>query len=284
MNTSGLRFLTATLLLSACGSPVQEEPRSAPGTQGVSATAKAYEARFGPDFPSVVPSGDLVEVHDAVISDDSLALTISFTGGSAYSPDDFCSTDFGTWVAPNGDALDIAVYVVPHPERATAPPDVGCTGVGHGYTYRLVLARPFAGSTIRDLSGGTLWVREPPGLVTPGLLPNDWQLQLSEDAPMARPPLWTRVYAPAHIAAPNRGSGQLHLYQAFGAATNIGGGTERQALDVNGTPGVLLRDPSLGELLLQWTVGGDGVALVANEADLTIDQLLGIARAVEPGA
>ena len=281
---ASLGLLTATFLLSSCGSSIQVQPSSAPTSQGVRATPKPYEATFGPDFPLAPPSGDLVEIHDAVISDDSLSLTIAFTGGSAYSPDDFCSTDFAPWVAPNGHALDVAVVVDQHPERGTAPPDLLCVGVGHGYTYHLLLARPFAGSTIHDLSGGTLWVREPPGLVMPGLLPNDWQLQRSEDAPTARPSLWTRVYAAGHIAAPNRGAGQLVLYQAFGAATNIGGGTERQALDVNGAPAVLLRDPSFGELLLQWTVGGDGVALVANEADLTIDQLLEIARAVEPGA
>ena len=284
MKKSSLGFLTATLLLSSCGNPGPVQPSSAPTTQGVGAPSKPYEATFGPDFPSTVPVGAFVEVHDAVISEDSLSLTIAFSGGSAYSPDNFCSTDFAPWVAPNGDALDLAVVVVPHPERGTAPPDLVCVGVGHSYTYHLLLARPFAGSTIHDLSGGTLWVREPPGLVMPELLPNAWQLQRSEDVPMARPPLWARVYAAAQIAAPNRGAGQLDLYQAFGAPTNIGGGSERQVLDVNGTQAVLLRDPELGELLLQWTVGGDGVALVANEADVTIDQLLEIARAVKPGA
>jgi len=38
----------------------------------------------------------------------------------------------------------------------------------------------------------------------------------------------------------------------------------------------------MGELLLQWMIGPDGVALVGNEADMTLDQLLAIATAVKP--
>ncbi len=91
-----------------------------------------------------------------------------------------------------------------------------------------------------------------------------------------------RVYAPADslVVRDNGGRGQLDLYQAFGAATRIGGGPERRVVDIGGSPGVLLRDPASGELLLQWMVGSNGVALVGNEADITLDQLLAIARAV----
>ena len=50
---------------------------------------------------------------------------------------------------------------------------------------------------------------------------------------------------------------------------------------VSGESAVLWRDPGLGELLLQFTVADDGVALVANEADMTIDELLEIAEGIE---
>jgi hypothetical protein len=93
-----------------------------------------------------------------------------------------------------------------------------------------------------------------------------------------------RVYAPADskVARFNGGAGQLDFYQAFGAATQIGGGPERRTVQIGGSPGVLLREPASGELLLQWMVGSNGVALVGNEADMTLLQLLAIAAAMKP--
>ena len=77
--------------------------------------------------------------------------------------------------------------------------------------------------------------------------------------------------------APSRSS-----HQAFGEATQIGGGAERQDVRINDSPVVLLREPASGELLLQWMVGRDGVAFVANEADMTLEELLEIAEAIRP--
>jgi hypothetical protein len=93
-----------------------------------------------------------------------------------------------------------------------------------------------------------------------------------------------RVYAPttSHVTGDNGGRGQLDLYQAFGAATQIGGGPERSTVQIGASQGVLLREPETGEMLLQWMVGPDGVALVGNEADMTLDQLLAIARSAKP--
>ena len=163
--------------------------------------------------------------------------------------------------------------LVSHPDQATMPPNAACAAVGHRYTFHLLLPTPFAGSTVHDLAGGTLWVRPPPGLVEPQALPSGWQLRWSGDEPAAQPPLWVRVYAPAdsHVTGSNGGAGQLDLYQAFGAATQIGGGPERRTVQIGGSPGVLLREPASGELLLQWMVGSNGVALVGNEADMTLD-------------
>jgi hypothetical protein len=178
----------------------------------------------------------------------------------------------------------VAVVLVSHPDQATMPPNAACPAVGHRYTFHLLLPTPFAGSTVHDLAGGTLWVRPPPGLVEPQALPSGWQLGWSGDEPAAQPPLWVRVYAPADskVAGSNGGAGQLDFYQAFGAATQIGGGPERRTVQIGGSPGVLLREPASGELLLQWMVGSNGVALVGNEADMTLDQLLGIAAAMKP--
>jgi hypothetical protein len=271
-------FAFATLLggMSGCdaaGAPLVAGP-----------TPKPLHQMFGPDYPAARPGGELKRIDDATISDDGLVLAVEFVGGPGYTPSDPCSTDYEPWVAADGDVLQVAITELTHPEQATLPPNAVCTAAGHRYVFDLRLSAPFLGSTIQDPVGNTLWVRDPLGLVMPKVLPPGWQLRLSEDVPEARPPLWARVYAPAAatIEAPNRGAGQLDLYQAFGAATVIGGGPDRQELVVNGDPAVLLRDSGLGELLLQWVIAGDGVALVANQADLTVQQLLEIAEGVEP--
>ncbi len=245
---------------------------------------KPYEQAFGPTYPAEPPPGQRTRVDDATISADGRTLTLGFTGGLAYAPGDFCSTDYAPWVAAVGADLEVTVVLVSHPEQATAPPNGACASVGHGYTFHLLLPAPFAGSTVHDLAGRTLWVRPPPGLAAPQSLPPGWQLRWSGDEPAAEPPLWVRVYAPAgsHVTGSNAGRGQLDLYQAFGAATQIGGGPERSTVQIGGSPGVLLREPASGELLLQWMAGANGVALVGNEADMTLDQLLAIARAVRP--
>ena len=253
-----------------------------PGAQAPS--PKPYEQTFGPDYPAQPPAGQLTRVDDASISADGRTLTLGFTGGLAYTPADFCSTDYAPWAAAVGADLQVAVALVSHPDQATAPPNGACADVGHGYTFHLLLPAPFTSSTVHDLAGGTLWVRPPAGLVEPASLPAGWQLRWSGDEPAAEPPLWARVYAPAssHVTGDNGGRGQPDLYQAFGAATQIGGGPVRTTVQVAGSPGVLLREPATGEMLLQWMVGPDGVALVGNEADMTLDQLLAIAAAVKP--
>ncbi len=186
---------------------------------------KPYEQTFGPVYPSEPPAGQRTRVDDATISADGRALTLAFTGAGAYTPEDFCSTDYAPWVAPAGGDLEVALVLVMHPDQATAPPNGACAAVGHGYTFHLLLPAPFAGSTVHDLAGGTLWVRPPPGLAEPQTLPSGWQLRWSGDEPAAEPPLWVRVYAPAatHVTGSNGGRGQLDLYQAFGAATQIAG-------------------------------------------------------------
>jgi hypothetical protein len=270
---SAARWVTVVLLAACSAAP--SEPTVSP---------KPYEQTFGPDYPAQPPAGQRTRVDDAAISADGRTLTLGFIGASAYTPSDFCSTDYLPWAAVDGADLDVAVTLVTHPDQATAPPNGACADVGHGYTFHLLLRASFAGSTVRDLAGGPLWVRPPTGLVDPRSLPAGWQVRWSGDVPAAEPPLWVRVYAPAssQVTGDNGGRGQLDLYQAFGAATQIGGGPERSTVKIGASQGVLLREPANGEMLLQWMVGADGVALVGNEADMTLGELLGIARAVHP--
>jgi hypothetical protein len=280
----GVGFVPLGSSVPSSGASESVAPASVAPSASAAPSPSAYDQTFGPDYPPQPPAGQRTRVDDASISADGRTLTLVFTGGSAYPPHDFCSTDYVPWVAAAGADLEVAVVLVPHADQATAPPDTGCGDIGYGYTFHLRLPAPFTGSTIRDLTGGTLWVRPPPGLVEPQALPSGWHLAYSGDEPAAEPPLWVRVYAPAgsQVAGSNGGRGQLDLYQAFGSATRIGGGSERSTVQFGGSKGVLLRDAASGELLLQWMVGSDGVALVANEADMTLDQLLAIAAAVKP--
>ena len=273
-----LSRLIAVVMLAVVAAACSAGPGAPPPA------AKPYEQAFGPAYPPEPPAGQRTRVDDATISADGRTLTLAFTGGPAYAPDSFCSTDYAPWVAAAGADLKVAVVLVSRPDQATKPPNAACAAVGYRYTFHLLLPTPFAGSTVHDLAGGTLWVRPPPGLVEPQGLPSGWQLRWSGDEPAAQPPLWVRVYAPAdsQVAGSNGGRGQLDLYQAFGAATQIGGGPDRRAVPIGSSPGVLLREPASGELLLQWMVGSNGVALVGNEADMTLDQLLAIARAMNP--
>lgn len=208
--------MVSLLVGSACGADIDGQHSAA------RPTPKPFEQRFDPPYDPRVRTGDLVRIGDAVLDDNRLTLTIRFTGGPAFSPDDPCSTDYKPWVQPDRGMLEAAVARVSHPELATLPPSMGCDAMGRPYTFHLGLAAPFLGTTVRDLHGTTLWVAPPDGLVEPTVLPDGWELRGSFDVPDAQPPLFARVYAADGTdVSGSSGPGMLVVYQAFGEPTRI---------------------------------------------------------------
>jgi hypothetical protein len=119
-------------------------------------------------------------------------------------------------------------------------------------------------------------LRAPDRLAQLTALPATW-LQTSEgdvqDSPTGR---WRRTYTQEGAATPNGAT--LDLYEAIGGPVEVTGGDDERQVTVNGTDATLYRHATSGELVLVWSLGGDGLALVANEKDFTESALIALAE------
>jgi hypothetical protein len=258
---------------------------------GPAATRQPVDLAFGPTYPAQPPAGRAVRIDSASLSDDRRALAVSFVGGPGYLRSDACSTDYEPWLAARGDMLDVTVVQIAHPDQAVLPPNAGCTLEGHGHRFLLALAAPFGGTTVNDLSGGTLFVAAPAGLARATSLPAGWSLQRSFEQEPGPPPIWVQVYAPGPVAdaGPVEGPGRLVLYQALGISGEWDDVRAEKARERGGSPtdvsvhDVPLKawtDPSTGELLLAWTLNGRSFGLIGNLADMTLQDLVTAAESV----
>ncbi len=134
---------------------------------------------------------------------------------------------------------------------------------------------------MEDLAGYVHFVRPPDGLAELTGLPGDWQLRSQHDVEESPTGRWLRVYAPTADPALDGSKGHVDFYQAFGGAANVSGGDEHRDVTVNGKPALLYRNPPDGELVLVWLLEGNGMALVANEADFSADALIKLAESAE---
>lgn len=260
------------MALSACGAPVPF----------ADAVREPREQAFEPPYDERARGGDLVRLMDATLGGDQESLTVTFVGGKGYLVTDGCSEDYVPWVGSAGEVLEVAIARVIPPARVALPENVGCTLEGYTHTYRLRLSEPFDGATVDDLGGGSLWVAPPPGLAMLGTVPAGWALVDEFDEPFATPSLWARVYRSAGAPVGRAGeAGTFVLYQAFEGRTQIGGGDDLRGVRVNGAKALLIRTPETGELILQWEVAGVGLAIVANEADFSIEELVRLAESAE---
>jgi hypothetical protein len=277
-------LIASCLLAAACGTT--SPPQAA-------ATPEPLEQTFGPSYPPQPPNGRQVRIDRAALSDDKSTLTVEFIGGSGYAPSDPCSADYEPWLAVEGDVLKVSVVEIARQGQATLAPDFACRLLGYGHTYHLALAAPFTGTTVKDATGGTLFVATPAGLAEPRDLPSGWTLQLSFEQEPGPPVIWVRVYAPAAVpdSGPFEGPGRLVVYQAFGLSEEWTGvrsekarerGAEQFPVSVNGQSAALWHDPSSGELLLGWTLDGRSLALVGNAADMSAADLVAIAQGFAP--
>lgn len=285
----GTAVLIASWLLAAgCGQSSVSLPNGP-----LAATPEPLEQTFGPSYPPRPANGRPARIDRAALSDDKKTLTIEFTGGKGYAPSDPCSTDYEPWLSVDGDAVDVTVVEVARQGQATLAPNFGCTLEGYGHRYHLTIASPFTGTTVKDLTGGTLFVATPAGLAEPRTVPTGWTLQLSFEEEPGPPAIWVRVYAAAAVpgTGPFEGPGRLVVYQAFGLSEEWTGtraekarerGAEQFRVSVNGQGETLWHDPSSGELLLGWTLDGRSLALVGNAADMSAAELVDFAQGFVP--
>ena len=218
------------------------------------------------------PPGGIVQFSNVELSDGKRVLTIDFVGGRFSASGDPCSRDYAGWAEAVGDRLAVAIVDVTPPR-----PSVICTAEGYGRSVAVRLPVPFVGSRIDDLAGYVHFLRAPTGLAELGGLPAGWLLRAEADVAESPTGRWLRTYSPAAVPPTGTSKGRIDLYQAFGGPASVSGGEEHRTVTVNGQRATLYRSPPDGELVLEWMLGTDGLALVANETDVSVEALIELA-------
>ena len=226
--------------------------------------------------PSGAPTPAATGRFDTVaLSPDGRTVTITFAGGKPYRADDPCSNAYEAWAQVAGDTLYVTVVdVTPAgPDGETPGP---CDAMAYGRTVAVTLPEPFAGYRVQDLAGYVHFLRAPPGLAELAGLPDPWRLTSEADVDSSPTGRWVRTWTLDGDTA--EGPGRLDLYQAFAGPADVMGGDSGRPVPVHGTPATLYRYEPTGELVLVWSLEGDGLALVANEADFTEAALIRLAE------
>jgi hypothetical protein len=229
-------------------------------------------------LPPTVP-GRLVRAEDITISANRHRLTVSFVGARPFSRADPCSADYTGSARAVGAVLEVSVVEQVVPGR----PAIACDAIGFGRTLALDLPEPFFGSTVRDVTGYTHFVSRPDGLVELRQLPAGWELRSEEDVPESTTGRWRRTYMlPGREAVPGGSRWRLDVYQAFDGPVEVSGGEDVGRVHVNGQAATLYRHAPTRELVLVWALDGDGLALVANQEDISEAELIAIAESAVP--
>jgi len=221
-----------------------------------------------------------VRIEDVSLNEDHTVVTLSFTGAPEYEPTNPCAMEYSATAAIKGDVLEGAVAERMSPFALPLPPMGACPAVGFGRRLDVNLGRPFDGSTVRDRSGNTFFVSAPTGLAELAGLPGGWALLLGEDLTESETGRWLRAWSSEGRLPQRSGQpGRLDLIQAFGRHAGVSGANAQPPVMMqNGVFAQLWTWPATGELVLSWTLRGDGLALVANEADFTVDELVALAE------
>lgn len=261
-----------------------DDPGPAPTTEPPPAppSAEPSPAATVRPRPSGAPEGlgPADRFETATLDTDGRTLTIGFVGGKPYRAGDPCSTAYEGWAQVAGDTLYAAVIdVTPSPPDGATPP--ACLAMGYGRTVTVTLPEPFTGFRVEDLAGYVHFLRAPDHLAVLPALPDGWQLTTQGDVGESPTGRWVRTWARSGVT--DAGPGRLDLYQAFGGPADVTGGEDTSTVTVNGADAMLYRHAPTGELVLVWSLGGDGLALVAYEADFTEAELVRLAESVVPG-
>jgi hypothetical protein len=222
---------------------------------------------------STPPPGGIVPFSKAELGDGNQVLTIDFVGGRFSASGDPCSRDYAGSAEAVGDRLAVAVVDVKPPR-----PNVICSAEGYERSVAVRLPAPFVGSRIDDRAGYVHFLRAPAGLAELRGLPAGWLLRAETDVADSPTGRWLRTYSPAAVPPTGTSKGRIDLYQAFGGPASISGGEEQRTVTVNGQRATQYRSTPDGELVLVWMLGTDGLALVANEADFSVETLVELAE------
>lgn len=281
--------LAVALILAACSGSVPTATNS-PGTPSPDVSPSTATETVPPASSTPTPIAEepswppqpnrdfrYVSISQLTLSKDGRRIKLDFVGGRPYSPNDPCSVDYAATVAVVEEVLEVGVQESrrPAPSEGTA-----CDAMGHARSLEVRLDEPFTGSVWRDLNGYVHFLAPPDGLVELAGLPDGWELRAQrdvEDSPTGR---WERTYSPDPSLADETKS--VVLYQSFDGPVNVTGGSEESQVVVNGRPATLYRHAPNGELVLVWRLGNDGLALVAYEQQLSIDELIDLAESASP--
>jgi hypothetical protein len=260
-------LLLVTGLLGGCAALIPRPPINHP-EPSIAALPTAGNLRRDDRF---------VPIDQLSLANDRQSLQLQFVGGKEFAIDDPCSIEYAARTVIADGALNVGVWkarTVP-----TASEVILCTLEGHSRSLDLVLEQPFDGNVWQDLAGYRRYLSAPPELAELEV-PAGWTLLRQRDHGGIPSGLWQRVYAQEGSTATED---LLILYQSLGAQTRIGGGDEVTRPTVNGQPASLMRNPADGELLLQWMLEGDGLALVAYEKHFSTGELIDLAETAVPG-
>jgi hypothetical protein len=263
-------FAAAAIVVAGCSGAA---PPAASGPDGGAA-----------DSPSVAPSPidegpdrdmRFVPIAQIALAGDGRGLEIRFTGTRPFDPVDPCTADYDAWTEGVDGVLEIGVFQSTPPRRA-------CDAMGFDRTIEVELDAPFTGVAWRDLFGPYLhFLSAPPGLVELTGLPEGWVLVGERDVAESPTGRWERMYGPPDGSG-NDPTRAVVLYQSFDGPVGVTGGDEIRGVTVNGAAATLYRAPGFGELVLTWTLGTDGLALVAYEPTFTADALIDLAESARP--
>ena len=224
-----------------------------------------------------VPDGP-VRFENVVLADDGRSVRVDFIGGREFAPDDPCSVAYEGTAEVVGDELEIGIYTIQHP--VPLPPDQACDAMGHPRSLVLQLVEPFEGTTIRDLAGQVLFLEPPPGLAIVGLLPDGWDLRREGNVLGGSVPRWERVWSPDPDPWPAEGDSMLTVFQAFGGPVETTGADPQASVQINGREAAYWFHPPTGEMVLAWSLGGDGFALAGYRRDFSEAEFIELAQSV----
>jgi hypothetical protein len=224
------------------------------------------EASPAPTPKTAPPPGTITRFDTSELAYDSGILNSQFVGGAVYSKTNPYSHEYAGWAEQVGDALEAAVVDV------TTPPARPGDAIGFGRQVTVELPAPFLGSRLIDLAGYVHFVRAPAGLAELRGLPAGWLLRSSGDVQESPTGRWQRTYSRLPNPEIGMSRNRIDFYQAFDGAAGVTGGEEQRTVTVNGQPAELYRFAPDGELVLVWTLGSDGLALVVNERDFPVER------------